>query len=246
MHSPAMARTMILLAGGLGTRLRQVIPDRPKVLAMVAGRPFLAYVLAYLAEQGIERVILATGYLGDQVRDFAGDGGRWGLTIRYSQEETQLGTAGALRQAASHLGGPFFALNGDTLFLADLNRLWKAHCAQSTIASLALRKTASPTGRGIVRLGADGKVLAFAEKPETSSLEGGPITSAGLYVFSHQALQRFPQEGASSLERDVFPKLAQAGLLGGSLQEAYFVDIGTPQSLSRFEQDVRSGLIRGL
>ena len=110
--------TAILLAGGLGTRLSPMVPDRPKVLAPAAGRPFLDYLLTYLAAQGTQRVILSIGYLAEQIRTFASDGRQWGIEIEYSQEDEPLGTGGALRLASERLtGGAFFALNAVDAFV---------------------------------------------------------------------------------------------------------------------------------
>ncbi|HEX7976842.1 MAG TPA: sugar phosphate nucleotidyltransferase, partial [Anaerolineales bacterium] len=100
--------TAIVLAGGLGTRLRLTVTDRPKTLALAAGKPFLSYVLGYLARQNIQQVALSVGYLAGQVKSFAGDGRNWGLEIMYSEEQAPLGTGGALRQASQGFAFPFF------------------------------------------------------------------------------------------------------------------------------------------
>jgi NDP-sugar pyrophosphorylase family protein len=230
--------TAIVLAGGLGTRLRAAVSDRPKVLAPAAGRPFLDYGLAYLAGQGLERVILSVGYLADQVKTFAGDGRRWGLEIRYSIEDMPLGTGGALRLAARGLAGPFFALNGDTLFLVDLGKLWEIHNAARAVATIALLQVAEGRARGCVALGEGGQILAFDEKPPAA---GPALVNGGVYVLEPEALR--DSEGARplSIEREIFPPLAAQGRLYGQVQTAYFADIGTPQSLAAFEADVLSG-----
>ncbi len=225
----------IVLAGGLGTRLRAVVSDRPKVLALAAGRPFLDYVLSYLASQGMAQVILSVGYLGDQVKAFAGDGRSWELEIHYSEEQAPLGTGGALRLASQGLAGPFFALNGDTLFTANLEELWVAHRSRPASATLALLKVEQGWQRGCVRLARDGKIISFDEKPEGA---GPALANGGVYVLEPQALASIPLGQQGSIEREVFPPLAAQGRLYGQAQTAYFTDIGTPQSLAEFERDV--------
>ena len=154
--TPSMPDTVIVLAGGLGTRLRSVLPNQPKVLATVAGKPFLDYVIEFLADQGINHIIFSIGYLAEQVITFVGDGSRWKINVSYSQERTPLGTAGAIRLASHGLKQPFFALNGDTLFTISLPSLWQAQTEQNTLATIGLRRLSQAQSeawqRGCVKL----------------------------------------------------------------------------------------------
>jgi len=253
----------LILAGGLGTRLRAVLADRPKSLAPAAGKPFLHYVLNYLHQQGLRRVILCVGYLAGQVRDFAGDGQHWGLEVTYSLEQAALGTGGALRQASAGLDEPFFALNGDTLFSVDLYALWEQHARLGSLATVALLRVADSntagSARGCVRLAEDGHILAFDEKPAETPHRGvstrrvvstrrdipAPfLVNGGVYVLEPSALAEIQPGQAASIERDVFPRLASRRQLAGHEQSAYFADIGTPESLAAFERDVLDGLFR--
>ncbi len=259
-----MPQTAIVLAGGFGTRLRQAVSGQPKVLAPAAGRPFLDYLMAYLARQGICHVILSTGYLAEQIRAFAGDGSRWGFEVTYSEEREPLGTGGALRLASETLDSErFFALNGDTLFQVDLSRLWKAHHKFQCAATLALRRVrcAEWLERGFVTLAKDGRILSFDEKPgsiqgtspERFALDRSPLQgtaphtvlmNGGVYVLEKAALYSVRLGTKASLELDVFPRLAQSGQISGIVQEGYFTDIGTPESLETFEHDIRRGIIK--
>jgi NDP-sugar pyrophosphorylase family protein len=255
-----MPTTAILLAGGLGTRLRAVIADQPKVLAPVAGRPFLDYLLAHLAEQGITHVILSTGYMGEQVRAFAQEGKRWGLQIDYAQESKPLGTGGALSDASASIEAPFFALNGDTLFMVNLNALWLAHQDLNVWGTIALRSIPANTpgwqSRGCVRLvGQDhtstiqmdsGLIQTFAEKPTSApaaTLGDKVLVNGGVYVLEKSALADISPGQQVSIERQVFPKLIAQDMLAGQIQQGYFADIGTPESLAVFGQDVKKGKI---
>jgi len=228
----------VVLAGGLGMRLRAVVSDRPKVLACVGGEPFLGYVLAYLADQEVADVLLCTGYRAGQIQAFVEDGRRWGLTVRYSEERTPLGTGGALREARERVSGAFFALNGDTLLTADLDALWVAHVWAQATATLALVRVPDGRARGCVALAEDGTVTNFHEKPPHSR---GALVSGGVYVLEPRALDVIERGRAASIERDVFPVLAARGRLAGSVQHGYFADIGTPEALSAFECDMATG-----
>jgi NDP-sugar pyrophosphorylase family protein len=240
-HSIAFPTTAIVLAGGLGTRLRALVADRPKVLAQAAGQPFLKYILNLLARQGIRQVVLCVGYLAEKVREFAGDGQAWGLQIRYSLEETPLGTGGAIRKASAYMENPYFSLNGDTLFLVDLNALWLAHCSTQVLATVALLSVQNGSARGCVSLAENGKITSFDEKPPAA---GRALVNGGVYVLEPGALDSLPTGQPASIEREIFPRLAAKGQLAGHIQPAYFVDIGTPESLSAFEQDLVEGGIR--
>lgn len=239
--SDVLPATAVVLAGGLGTRLRSIVADRPKVLAQAADQPFLYYILNYLASQGLHQVVLCVGYLADQVQDFAGDGSAWGLQINYSLEESPLGTGGALRQASLQMEGPFFALNGDTLFMVDLSALWLAHCSTQALATVALLPVSDGSARGCVTLDENNRIISFNEKPAAT---GVALVNGGVYVLEPGALDSVPANRPVSIEREVFPEQAAQGLLAGYVQPAYFTDIGTPESLSVFEKDLLAGVVR--
>jgi NDP-sugar pyrophosphorylase family protein len=235
-----MPKKAFILAGGFGTRLRPVVFDRPKVLTMVAGRPFIDYLLSHLISQGIEQVVFCLGYLAPQVVDYIGDGRSWGLEVEHIIESTPIGTGGALLQAAKNEKAPFFVLNGDTLFLVELNSLWEFHCRHQGVVTLALRTSQQGWQGGCVQVEGDGKITSFAEKPEHVQ---NAIINGGLYLFEPRALDNFDGKPPASLEKDVFPQLAQQGVLFGQIQAAYFSDIGTPESLAAFERDIQTGVI---
>jgi NDP-sugar pyrophosphorylase family protein len=261
MPSPEeMPLTAILLAGGLGTRLRSVIADRPKVLAPVAGKPFLDYVLNYLSSQGIRKVVLSLGYLAEQIQDLLSakpsNPNIQGMLIDTVVEQTPLGTAGALKLASEGIKHPFFVLNADTLFLIDLKRLWQAYCTRPVAATIALRGVAAQdkdqTQRGRVRLLPEGRISDFDEKPQDIVIcENDPgrrsseiaLINGGIYLLTLQALASVPQGTNVSIERHVFPELAVHDQLNGVVCDGYFTDIGNPGSLAAFERDVLSGKV---
>jgi NDP-sugar pyrophosphorylase family protein len=221
-----------ILVGGMGTRLRSVVADRPKVLALVHGRPFLSYLLDQVATAGLRDVVLCTGYLGERVEAEFGSAYR-GLRLTYSQEATPLGTAGALRLAL-----PFFksdtvlALNGDSFCEADLAAFSAWHCDHAAVATLFLTHVPDTARYGNVRLGPEGQILDFVEKDEA----GGPgWINAGIYLLRRQMLQTIPAGQAVSIERETFPAWIGRGLCGYQ-GDGPFLDIGTPGSYRKAEE----------
>lgn len=221
-------REAIVLAGGLGTRLRAVVRDVPKPLAPVAGRPFLSWLLDGLARQGIGRVILATGYLGDLVHDTLGDS-HAGMALVYVKEAAPLGTGGALFNALRHAQEErVFVMNGDTWLGASLAPI----AAESPGADLvlAVRPVPDRARFGTVRMEGT-RIIGLEEKGQA----GPGLVNAGLYVVRRDlpAQRRMPE--AFSLETEVLAK--PEGLdLRGHRTEADFLDIGTPEDFRRAQQ----------
>lgn len=206
----------VVLAGGLGTRLRAAVSDVPKPMAPVNGRPFLERLLDYWIGQGVRRAVLAVGYLHDTIRRHFGDQYR-GCAIAYSVEDQPLGTGGALAQALPLVHQEtFLVLNGDTYFAVPLEALSAFHRQRDADVSMSLFRSDNPRYTGI-SLGADGRVTAFT---------GHGLANGGVLVFERSALQGLPH-GAASLEKDVLPKLG--GPVYGCVFDVPFVDIGLPE-----------------
>lgn len=222
-----------ILAGGLGTRLRSAIDDRPKVLATVAHRPFLSYVLDQVAAAGVRRVVLCTGHLGEQLEATFGD--RHGaLRLSYSREPTQRGTAGALRLALPLLRtDPVLVLNGDSYCDAALEDFatWHRAHTEPRSGSLLLTWIDDTSRYGAVEADEAGDIVAFREK---GSLTAPGWINAGVYVLSRRLLMSIPARGAVSIERDVFPRWIGRGL-GAYRVKVPFLDIGTPESYAQAE-----------
>jgi NDP-sugar pyrophosphorylase family protein len=226
----------VILAGGLGTRLRSIIGDLPKPLAPVQGRPFLEFQIEHLASEGFTRILLCVGHRYDLIRAHLHDGAAYGVEIAYSVEEEPLGTAGALRHARPYLDNIFLALNGDTFFTADLSSLVTAHQAGGTCSTVALVQVPEAGRFGQVALDANGYVTHFNEKGNS----GPGLINAGVYVFSSAVFDYFPAQTPLSLENQVFPVLARQRLLRGQVHHGYHIDIGTPESYARFQADMAS------
>ena len=219
----------IVLVGGEGTRLRPLTETVPKPALTLVDRPFLAYMIEWLAGHGVTEVVLACGFLPDVLRQaLAGEEERVGVTITYAVEPERRGTAGAIRFAADELGDRlgdrFLALNGDVLTDLDLGALLQAHEARDARATLGLHAVEDSSAFGLVHSDAEGAVLAFLEK--TGEAVPGEV-NAGMYVLERSVLDLIPPGEEISIERDVFPRLVGAGLHGLRL-DGYWMDIGTP------------------
>jgi D-glycero-alpha-D-manno-heptose 1-phosphate guanylyltransferase len=218
--------TAVLLVGGMGTRLRSVVPSTPKPLALVGGQSFLELLVRQLRHQGIRRLIMCSGYLADQIENKFGDGRAWDLAIEYSREEKPLGTAGALKLARPHLGevADFLVMNGDSFLETDFGRLLRFHRERRGLASMAVVSVQNAGRYGTVHVDASSRVIAFMEK---TGADAPGFINAGLYVFGAAIFEHIP-EGPVSLEREVFPRILERGVYALE-QSGMFIDIGTPQ-----------------
>ncbi len=223
--------TAVVLAGGSGTRLRPALSHRPKVLAPVRGRPFLAHLLAQLASWGVRRAVLCTGHRADMVEDAFGPACGT-VELVYSVEDSPLGTGGALRRALSHLDSPtVLALNGDSICEADLAAFRRWHDERASASTLLLVHRSDTARSGRVEIGDDGRIEAFHEK-DGANVPGW--INAGVYLLARERVAEIAPLRAVSIERDVFPAWIGRGLLGYRT-EARFLDIGTPDSYRRAE-----------
>lgn len=226
----------IVLAGGLGTRLRAELADLPKPLAPVAGRPFLTYVLDQLAANGMRRTILATGYLSNKIE--AAIGQRWnGMDIAYSIEDAPLGTGGAIALAARRLqGANAHIANGDTFLRFDLRALEQAVSDTGSWMGMALAAVPDVGRYGSVDVLA-GRVRSFREKGG----QGRGLVNAGSYFVTPEAIAAFPQRAAFSFEESVLLPLAAAGKVAALAETSDFIDIGVPEDY-RNAQRLLAGL----
>lgn len=227
----ARAEEAIVLVGGLGTRLRDVVPDLPKPLAPVAGRPFLAYLLDQLAAGGLRRIILATGYMAEKIEQAVGD--RWGdAEIAYSREPEPLGTGGAIRLAVAMVQGEGVHLaNGDTFLRfvpADLERQVRE---QGATLGVALAKVPDVGRYGAVGT-RDGRVVSFQEKGG----HGPGLINAGSYFLTASALDGLPSATPYSFESEVLVPASLAGNLAAFDQTRDFIDIGVPEDFARAQR----------
>ncbi len=219
---------VVVLAGGMGTRLRPIVANRPKVLAPVGGRPFLDRLLELLAAARASRVVLALGYRADQVVAHLEQRSLGGPNLIVSIETQPMGTGGALALAARQLrSDPVIVMNGDSYAPIDFARLLALHRRRGARATLALVRVDDASRFGAVRIDPRGRVVAFEEKRCTAP--GPGLVSAGIYAMQRTVIDGFPTHHAVSLEHEVFPRMVGDGLYGIE-QDVPFIDIGTPES----------------
>lgn len=231
-QEPALASVDVaILAGGLGTRIRDALGDTPKVLAPIGGRPFLDHLLDRLASAGARRVILCLGHLAEQVIAHVEKRPASALGVEWEVEDAPLGTAGAVRLSAHRLSSdPVMVMNGDTwldLDYADFVETYRCSGAEVAVACANVEDT-SRYGR--VEIDADDHILRFEEKCEPPGPSG--IVNGGVYLISRRALQTIAGGQGASLEHDYLPNFGYADIVAHQAK-GVFLDIGTPQSLER-------------
>ncbi|HPS54363.1 MAG TPA: nucleotidyltransferase family protein [Sedimentisphaerales bacterium] len=220
--------TAMILVGGLGTRLQSVVSDRPKVLAEVCGKPFLAYLLDQVALTGIRKVILCSGYMSEKVEEAFGENYS-GMEICYSVEKTLLGTGGAVRLALSKLTSNYaLILNGDSYIDADIKEYIRWYFAKRRLVALLLTGVDDSSRYGKVCIDEDERITAFNEKIAGS---GPGLINAGMYLMDRLVIERIPANEVFSLEKKLFPAINKSEIYGFCCN-ASFIDIGTPQSYS--------------
>lgn len=233
----------ILLAGGLGTRLRSVVSDRPKPMALIEGKPFMEYVVHELSRYEIRDIVFAVGYKGSMVEEYFGDGSAFGINASYAYEEELLGTAGAIKNAGKKVSEDwFFVLNADTFYQLDYRRLLRLRDERQLDFALVLRQVPDVSRYGRAMLIQD--MLAEFNEKTTEAVPG--TINGGIYLMHKKLLEEIP-EGKVSLENEMIPKwmaMEKAGYrLGGMVNDGYFIDIGVPEDYYRFQEDVRKGVV---
>lgn len=220
----------VVLVGGEGTRLRPLTLTRPKQMLPVAVRPMIEHVLAGLAGHGVDRAVLSLGYRPQAFLAAYPDARAAGVDLEYAVEEEPLDTAGAIAYAARKAGvsETFVAVNGDVLTSLDVSELVDFHERRGAEATIALTPVDDPSSFGVVGTDADGRVTAFVEKPLRADAPSNLI-SAGTYVLEPTVIERVEEGRRVSIEREVFPCLAEEGRLFALASDAYWMDAGTPQ-----------------
>ncbi|MCF7707628.1 MAG: nucleotidyltransferase family protein [Verrucomicrobia bacterium] len=234
--SSAAEIPVVILAGGLGTRLQTVVPDRPKVMADVGGRPFLAWILDFVKSRGFGRIIICTGYKARDIEAYFG-AGYDGLSIRYSNEATPLGTGGALGNALDMIDAEYaVVMNGDTLCEVELEKLCERHEACEADASLTAVWTDDCTRFGRLVVDANSMVMDMEEK---SGVRCAGLINGGVYVVNTRLIRGIPASSCISLETGLLPEWIKGGRCFAVEMEGLFIDIGTPESYARADEIMR-------
>lgn len=226
---------IIILAGGLGTRLRSVVADVPKCMAPVAGRPFLFYVINYWRSQGITKFIFSLGYKQEVITDYLQQQFPT-LTYKTVIEDEPLGTGGAIQLASKKADSKYvLVVNGDTLFKINLQQLVRFHYGQQADCTLALKPMQNFNRYGIVEINKTGRVIAFKEKMQYAS----GLINGGVYVLNVPELLKEDFPATFSFEKDYLEKKLSTQKISGLVQEEYFIDIGIPEDFQQAQSDLK-------
>ncbi|QXC61436.1 NDP-sugar synthase [Aquihabitans sp. G128] len=235
----------VVLVGGFGTRLRPLTLTTPKQMLPILHKPMIEHVLEHLASHGINEAVLSMGYRPDAFADAYPEGLCAGVKLHYAIEPEPLDTAGAIRFAARHAGiaDRFVVVNGDVLTDLDIGALVRFHDEHHGEGTIALHKVDDPSAFGVVPTEADGKVIAFVEKPPRDEAPTDLI-NAGTYVLEASVLDRIADGRKVSIEREVFPAMVADGVLYATPGDTYWIDTGTPPKYLQSQMDLLRG-VRG-
>ena len=233
----------VILAGGEGTRLRPLTSNQPKPMMPIANRPMMEHIVRLLADHGIEQIVVTVAFLANQIRTYFGDGSELGVEMRYATEETPLGTAGSVRNAAEELDDTFLVISGDVLTDVDLTELIAAHHASGALGTIALKRVEDPVEFGIVITGDDGRIERFLEKPTWGQVFSDTINT-GIYVLEPGIFDFIAPDEVVDFSADVFPAaLAKGEQLYGHVIDGYWEDVGTLDAYLRAHHDILDGLV---
>jgi mannose-1-phosphate guanylyltransferase len=234
----------MVMAAGLGTRLRPLTYEVPKPMVPVGNRPVLELILRLLAGQGFTEVVSNLHWFPEQIRDRIGDGSAVGVDLTYAYEEELLGTAGGVRNVRDFFGSePFVVMAGDALTDVDLRALADAHREHGGIATLAVKRVTDTREYGVVVTGSDGRIQGFQEKPDPAEALSD-LANCMIYVLSPEIFDYFPEKPVVDFALDVFPALLEHDVpFFVHRTEAYWNDVGSPPEYLQGNLDVAQGLV---
>ena len=237
----------MVLAAGLGIRLRPLTESVPKPLLPVGPYPLLVWNLLLLRRHGVEQVMINLHYLGEQIRQELGDGSDWGMHLSYSHEPVLLGTGGGIKRVGDFFDdGPFLVLNGDTIADLDLSQLVACHRKKEALATMALRGDADVEHWGVVETDKDDRVLRICGKGCAAIKDDVPPCRrmfAGVHVLDPRMLRHVPHGGCSSIIDAYVWWLERGAMVGGYVFSGYWSDVGTPERYAQVQRDVEAGIL---
>lgn len=230
-----MTKEAIILAGGFGTRLQNVVKDLPKPMAPVNGRPFLTYIFNYLIDYQYNKVVLSVGYLHEKIEAFFGTHYK-SLTIDYAVETEPLGTGGGILFAMSKCTTDnVLVINGDTMFKVDLDAFERFHEEKGGLLSIVLREVEDVSRYGNVTISDDNMIALFIEKQVSF---GRGYINGGVYLINRKLFEKYPQPQKFSFEKDLMTKFYTQELFYAMPSDGYFIDIGIPEDYARAQQEL--------
>ncbi len=234
--SPFRGCECIILAGGLGTRLRSAVPDLPKCMAPVAGNPFLHHVIHYLQEQGVDNFIFSLGYMHEIIEEWVLKNYPL-LNYQLSIEEEPLGTGGAIQLACKKTTAEnILVLNGDTMFKINTNKLLSFHQQNNAACTLALKPMHNFDRYGVIDINKDGYIQSFKEKQFYKQ----GLINGGVYALNVNSFLELNLPAKFSFEKDYLETYCTTQKMMGLVQDEYFIDIGIPEDLERAGRELHS------
>src|SRR5919198_4314200 len=234
----------VVMAGGRGARLLPLTINRPKPMVPIVDKPCLGHIFELLKRHGIEDSFVTLQYLATIIQDSYGDGGGLGMRLRYSIEETPLGTGGSVRQISNDIDGTFLVISGDALTDIDLSKVIAFHRERNAAVTLTLVHVPNPLEYGVVITDPDGRITKFLEKPSWGEVFSDTINT-GIYVIEPRVLERIPVREAFDFSKDLFPRLlAEGEPLYGYIADGYWTDIGSITEYARANADLLSGKVK--
>ncbi|PYN11539.1 MAG: nucleotidyl transferase, partial [Candidatus Rokuibacteriota bacterium] len=231
----------VVMAGGEGSRLRPLTINRPKPMVSIVNKPCLGHIFDLLQRHGINDAFVTLQYLASQIQDSFGDGGAIGMRLKYSVEESPLGTGGSVRQIGDALDDTFIVISGDALTDIDLTKVIAFHRERKAAVTLTLYHVANPLEYGVVITGEDGRISKFLEKPSWGEVFSDTINT-GIYVIEPRVLERYKPGEAFDFSKDLFPALlAEGEPLYGYIASGYWTDVGSISEYARANADLLQG-----
>ena len=219
----------MILAGGIGRRLRPLTYVLPKPMIPVGDKPLLEHQIEYFKRHSIRKFVIATGYLGKIIEDYFEDGARWNVEIKYARGNRPLGTAGQLKTAEPFINGTFVAINGDIIISVDLRKMIAFHQKSEAFSTIALRPFRTRVPYGIIKLREENRIESWQEKPEIDL-----IMNVGLYVLEREVFCLIPADHVASLERETFPMMINKGYkLLGFISDTEYFDVTDMNALEK-------------
>ncbi len=232
------------MAGGEGSRLRPLTINRPKPMVPIVNKPCLGHIFELLQRHGITDAVVTLQYLATRIQDVYGDGGAVGMRLRYSVEETPLGTGGSVRQIGGGLGETFLVISGDALTDIDLSAVVAFHRERKAAVTITLVHVANPLEYGVVITAPDGRITNFLEKPSWGEVFSDTINT-GIYVMDPRVLERYRVGELFDFSKDLFPRLLADGEpLFGCVANGYWTDVGSIAEYARANADLLQGRVR--
>ncbi|OPZ75685.1 MAG: D-glycero-alpha-D-manno-heptose 1-phosphate guanylyltransferase [Firmicutes bacterium ADurb.Bin456] len=234
----------IIMAGGEGSRLRPLTCGRPKPMVPVLNHPIMTHIVDLLKKHNFDDIGVTLQYQPEAIRSHFGNGAEYGVNFRYYVEETPLGTAGSVKNAAGFLDGTFLVISGDALTDLDLSRAVEFHKTKGALATLVLTRVECPLEYGVVITGDDGRITQFLEKPGWGEVFSDTVNT-GIYVLEPEVLEYFPPGQKFDFSKDLFPLLLkQKKPLFGLVLPGYWCDVGNLQQYLEAHHDALAGKVR--